>query len=234
MSFISNPWFIGVGGGILSGFFVTVVTRYLFSRRDNREYLQRVVTANQEVLYAVRPGISEGVIPSQAVLESLVKATGQKYAVDHRDLNQASDLADVLTKEVMDSSFLSASAKAEFCERLSNLEPKSVKTLPEQELPSQPKSVSEIAEYRKRMVHTMSVMLGIMTAMMTATVGFLGPFKEILTTVEPKNILLLTPTLLSVALAMLTMYSTLFLRMFERKRERMRDTQQTEKKEEGY
>jgi len=75
MQILNNPWVIGIGGGVISGFVVMLITRHLFSRRDNREYNQRVVTANQEVIYAIRPGISEGVIPSQNVVASLIDAT---------------------------------------------------------------------------------------------------------------------------------------------------------------
>ena len=121
VEFLSNPWFIGIGGGILSGLVVTFITRYLFSRRDNREYAQRIVTANQEILYAVRPGISEGVIPSQDIISSLVNATASKYRLDPKDLYDLNNLADVLIKEVMDSSFLSAASKMEFCEKLGTL-----------------------------------------------------------------------------------------------------------------
>jgi hypothetical protein len=231
MSIINNPWFIGIGGGVLSGFVVTVITRYLFSRRDNREYLQRVVTANQEMLYAVRPGISEGVIPSQTVLAALIKATGQKYGVDYRDLHQASDLADVLTKEVMDSSFLSASAKAEFCDRLGKLKPKPEAPVPIQEPPSHPKTVSEIAVYRQRMVQKMSVMLGVMAALMTATVGFVGPFKDMFSEIGSKNVLIVVPTILTVVVAMTATYLTLIFRVLERKRDRLRESRKQEKDE---
>jgi hypothetical protein len=224
MGILENPWFIGIGGGVLSGLVVTVITRYLFSRKDNREYLQRVVTANQEVLYAVRPGISEGVIPTHEVLESLIKATGQKYGVDHRDLHQSSDLADVLTKEVMDSSFLSASAKAEFCERLNKLKPEPKEIPSPTEPPSRPKTVTELAEYRQRMVQMMSAMLGLMAALMTASIGLLGPFKDTLCKIESKNIMIIVPTALTLVVALLATYATLLMRVVERKRRQMRDT----------
>ncbi len=53
-------WAIGIGGGILSGLIVAYISRLIFSKRDNREYAQKILQANNEVLYAVRPGISEG------------------------------------------------------------------------------------------------------------------------------------------------------------------------------
>ena len=45
-----------------------IISKSIFSKRDNREYAQKISQANHEVLYAVRPGISEGVIPNNGVL----------------------------------------------------------------------------------------------------------------------------------------------------------------------
>ena len=38
---------VGIGGGLL----VTIITRYLFSKRDNSEYMQKVSTVNREIIY---------------------------------------------------------------------------------------------------------------------------------------------------------------------------------------
>ena len=75
MNVFSNPWIVGIGGGIISGLVVTYMLRLIFSKRDDREYAQKISTANHEVLYAVRPGISEKVIPTNNVLNSLIEAT---------------------------------------------------------------------------------------------------------------------------------------------------------------
>ena len=64
MEFLSNPWVLGIGGGVLSGLLVTLITRYFFSKRENREYLQKIATANNEIIYAIRPAIAEKLMPS--------------------------------------------------------------------------------------------------------------------------------------------------------------------------
>lgn len=230
MQILNNPWFIGIGGGILSGFVVTVITRYLFSRRDNREYAQKVVTANQEIIYAVRPGISEGVIPDVNVLNSLIRATSGKYRVDAKDLYLPRDIADVLTKEVMDTSFLSASTKAEFCEKLTNLqEPSDQIQMVSTETPSRGKTVSELSEYRKRMVQMMSVMLGFVAATMTAAISFLSEFKNIKTDVFSKDFTILMPTILTLVVAVMATYSVLLIRTLERKKKKTSESKETEK-----
>src|SRR6202012_6262294 len=78
---VNNPWVVGLGGALLSGVLATWVSRLLFSKRDSKEYAQRVSSVNREVIYSIRPGISEGAIPEPDVLESLIAATCRKVVV---------------------------------------------------------------------------------------------------------------------------------------------------------
>jgi hypothetical protein len=71
ISWLNNTWVVGIGGGILSGLFVTYISRFWLSKRDNKEYRQKITTANQEILYAVRPCISEDVLPTRKVMYRL-------------------------------------------------------------------------------------------------------------------------------------------------------------------
>lgn len=48
---LNNAWVTGIGGGIISSLIVFFVTRYFFSKREKREYLQKIETANNEILY---------------------------------------------------------------------------------------------------------------------------------------------------------------------------------------
>ncbi len=224
MDVLNSPWVIGIGGGVLSGLVVTLITRYLFSRRDNREYMQRVVTANQEILYAVRPGISEGIIPSHEVVSSLLNATATKYGVDPNDLYDTSTLVDVLTKEVMDSSFLAASAKADFCNQLAQLRPHVEMAKADAETVADVRRATpELAQYRQRMVSMMSAMLGVMAAVMTVSVALFGILKDSSFDLHSKNIAIVLPTVLTILVALAMSYLTWVVRIVERKiRERSR------------
>jgi len=223
MEAINNPWIIGIGGGLLSGLLVTLITRYLFSKRDNREYTQKVVTANQEILYAIRPGISEGVIPSQDVLDSMISATALKYSVDANDLHSSSAFADVLIKEVMDSSFLSASAKAEFCHRLSDLRPAPPSTQSLQSLAIEGiHAVPRLSDYRRKMITRMSAMMGVMAALMTLVFAFSEFFDGAKSEIRSKDLFLLVPTAATILIAMVATYSLVMLRFIERRRSKRR------------
>lgn len=63
MDILNNPWVTGIGGGIISSLIVFFVTKYLFSKKENREYLQKIKTANNEILYSIRPLVIEKKLP---------------------------------------------------------------------------------------------------------------------------------------------------------------------------
>lgn len=121
MEWLSNQWAIGAGGAIISGLLVMLVIRHLFAGRDQREYQQNVATANNEILYAIRPAIAQKVIPSNAMLDALFSATARKYGVDSRDLLPKAGFANELMKEVIDNPFLSSQQKVEFCELMAEM-----------------------------------------------------------------------------------------------------------------
>jgi len=166
---LNNPWFIGIGGGILSGLVVTWLSRLFLSKKEDREYLQKVAGANRDVIYAIRPGISEGQIPSGQVIEALRHSTARRYSIDVGDIYTIQQLSEELIKEVMDSSFISSGKKSEFCEQLSTMVEPPRETL----VRIAEKATMEIvergrsAELRQRYVSMLSVMAGLLTASMT-------------------------------------------------------------------
>jgi len=160
MLILNNPWIVGIGAGILSGIIVAVVTRWLFSRRDEKEYAQRLKAANKEILYAIRPGVSEGVIPEKPIIKSLIRSTSEKYSVNYRDLYNVQNIADELIKEIMDSSFISAQAKQEFCCKLFPL-------IEEEKSRKESSSITKEAAIAKRYRFLTVTMLSLMTGMFT-------------------------------------------------------------------
>jgi hypothetical protein len=168
MDWLNNAWVVGIGGGILSGLLVTLITRYLFQKRDNREYAQKVASANREVLYAIRPGISEGAIPSVSVLRSLIAATARRYVVDEKDVYGPSIIAEELIKEVMDSSFISSKAKTDFCVGIATIKEEDSRP----QVVEMAKASASISDYRSRMVTVMSAMLGVVTTVTTVFISF--------------------------------------------------------------
>ena len=159
MDLLTNPWVVGISGGIFSGLIVLYISRLIFSKGDSKEYAQKVSSANQEVLYAIRPGISEGVIPTNSVLRSFIEATARKYSVDVADMYDLNSVASELVKEVMDSSFISASSKLEFCEKLTTIK----ETEDIREKLDYEKEYRVLYRYRQQLVLTLSAMVGVLT-----------------------------------------------------------------------
>ena len=193
MGIFSNPWIVGIGGGILSGVIVAYISILIFSKRDNREYAQKISLANHEVLYAVRPGISESVIPQNGVLKSLITATARKYAVDVTDMHDLNDVSSELIKEVMDSSFISASAKNEFCEKLTIIKEEEI--VPEKAEFEKEYNIS--ARYRRQAVAILSGMVAVLTGLAGVMLTV-----ERTTIFEPKSIAFLAvPALVAILIS---------------------------------
>jgi hypothetical protein len=109
---------VGIGAGIPSGFIATFVTQRLFSKKENREYLEKLRGANQEVIFAARSAITNDTTPTREIIRSLIRATSQKDGVARTDMHNSSQIFDHLIKEIMDSSFLTPAMKKEYCERI--------------------------------------------------------------------------------------------------------------------
>lgn len=191
MEILSNPWFVGITGGVLSGLLTTTISRWILSRRDSREYAQKVTMANREVIYAIRPGIPEGPLPTFDVVEATIYSTARKHAVEAKDLLNAKEVAEDLIKEVMDSNFISAKSKAKFCSQLSYL---LIENNVKSEENKKPISETTLFNYRERTITLASLMLGLFATLFTATLGFSR--SSSFHFIEPFNIFL--PTLVAI------------------------------------
>ncbi|BDD03760.1 hypothetical protein [Aureibacter tunicatorum] len=118
---INNPWVTGIGGGIISSLIVFFATRYFFGKREKKEYTQKIETANNEILYSIRPLVIDKKIPSLNILSSVILATAKKYGVKKEDLYNEYSLSNDLINEIMANSFLSSDQKIEFCELLQGM-----------------------------------------------------------------------------------------------------------------
>lgn len=162
---LSNGWVVGIGGGILSGLIVTWLTRILFSKKDLREIAINVSSANREILYAIRPEISESSLPTVQVIEALKNATARKYKIESSRLHDITEIVEELIKEIMDSSFISSSAKKGYCDSLKTLVPE--KTTELENLSEDRGVFIARVEYREKMTSLLSLILGTIAALAT-------------------------------------------------------------------
>ncbi len=179
IDWFNNTWVVGILGGIFSGLIVNYVSRLFLSKKENREYLQKIFSANREVIYSIRPGISEGVIPKPETVEALIIATARKYSVNREDVYGPSEITQELTKEVMDSSFISSQLKQEYCDRLLSIIPAKVTTEIGEQESSAPIEVRIVSQQRReRTVERMSMVLGLFTGLMSVVFGMFTITKD--------------------------------------------------------
>lgn len=164
-TFFTNSWTIGIGGGIISGLIVFLVTSKIFSRRENKEYLQKVRLANNELLYAIRPLVVEQKLPTLEIVNSILVSTAKKYSVQIGDLYKRDEIADDLTKEVMDNPFLTSESKLQYCKLTEAIKKLGVERVKDEE---QKKKIVYIERERLISKEFFSLTLALMT---TFTVG---------------------------------------------------------------
>src|SRR5690348_16326917 len=121
MTWFNNGWVVGTATGVVSGLFVSWVSYLVLTKKEDREYQQKVLAANRDVIFAIRPGIPEGQIPSREIVIALTNATARRYGIPASALYKPAELVEELIKEIMDSSFISSSQKAQYCAELAPL-----------------------------------------------------------------------------------------------------------------
>ena len=207
-SVFTNPWFIGIGGGTGSGLIVFLITRVIFGRRENKEYHQKVLAANRELLHGIRPTVAENQIPERNVIEAMHSSTARRFGIMCKDMASIDEAVEDLTMEVMESSFISSQVKAEFCQKLASLvkrpEESEEDTIPRESQPS----LSLRIDQRSRLVTMASVMMALMAGMTTAMIPLFSRLTD--DTSEMKLFVLVIPALGMVIIA----YFIVFMRRF--------------------
>jgi len=177
-SIFTNPWIIGIGGGTVSGLVVFVITRVIFGRRENREYHQKVLAANRELLHGLRPTVAENQIPERNVIEAMHASTARRFGVMCKDMASIDELVEDLTMEVMESSFISSQVKAEFCQKISSLLERPAE-LEKANMPYEFHSLSRLrAEQRGKLVTMVSATVAVMVGMTTALIPLLSKLTD--------------------------------------------------------
>lgn len=115
---IANPWIVGIGGGVISSLIVFFITKFFLSKKENKEYEQKVRLATNDVVYSVRPLVIDKAIPTNDVLTALRCAIAVKYGVKTSDVIGIKQLVSILVLEILSNSFLNSSQKNEYCNLL--------------------------------------------------------------------------------------------------------------------
>jgi len=213
-TFFTNNWTIGIGGGIISGLIVFLVTSKIFSKRENKEYMQKVRIANNEFLYAIRPLIVEQKLPTLEIINSILVSTAKKYNVQISDLYNKDDIADDLTKEIMDNPFLTSENKLQYCKLTEDLKLIGIEPINLNEVPEKVVFVE-----RERLISKefFSLTLALMT---TLTVGMTTIFlskNNLLTELKTEKIDTFTIIFLSTSIPIVALTASKFLEIIKKR-----------------
>jgi phosphate/sulfate permease len=212
MEILNNPWVTGIGGGIISGFIVYFVTSRLLSKKQDKEYSQKVKTANNELLYSMRPLVVQKQIPSREVMEAIIESTARKYELNKGDLFDVFLLADDLIREVMENAFLESGQKIEFCKKISELKHEEVTE-------KQIKQIFEKVVYQKDRLSSqyVSILLAATASMMVLVVTLFLGLKDSLDFNGLNNFSEVSSiTLIGILVPMTAMTMTMFLKKIKR------------------
>ena len=111
---LNNAWFVG----IVTGVFVYFITNIFTKIKSNKEYINNVNQVSKEMLALLQEFIVEKNMPDNNVLLSYYKATCFKYKVKIRDADTINDILNTLTKEILDSKFISSIDKISYCKKM--------------------------------------------------------------------------------------------------------------------
>lgn len=213
MDILSNLWFIGIIGGIISGIFVVIIARITFSKKDRSDYIKNVRLANKEVLSALRPTISENYFPGSQIINSLIEANSRKFKVNKRDMYNIKQIAEEMTKEIMDASFISCEKKEDLCKHLINLHKEEVNNSKSIVI----HSLEDFEAYRKKLIDNVTIIFGVMTAILTI---LMTCYKEMntlkLTSIDSSYEILFIPITI-IFLSLIMSFSILLYKKIKRK-----------------
>lgn len=118
-SFLENPWTSGIGGGIISGFIVFYVTRWLLQRKDKRNYINSVHSANKQVIDFLKAYVVDKGLPDYQIVNAIISATAREFSVKKEELYDVVVVCEELIKEIIGNVYVSGDQKQKYLEDLS-------------------------------------------------------------------------------------------------------------------
>lgn len=118
-SFLENPWTSGIGGGIISGFIVFYVTRWLLQRKDKRNYINSVHSANKQVIDFLKAYVVDKGLPDYQIVNAIISAAAREFSVKKEELYDVVVVCEELIKEIIGNVYVSGDQKQKYLEDLS-------------------------------------------------------------------------------------------------------------------
>lgn len=180
-AFLQNQWVVGIGGGIVSGIIVYLITKWIFQRKDNSKYLEQINTANMDIIRTLKPYVAEKGLPEKEIIDAIILSTARKYKVKNDELYSIRIICEELIREIIENVYVSTDKKKEYSiqlkEYLHELSTEQDKSLLISDIQNEIKNTenTDKSEYRQKMTSILSVFISAFAATLTGFVTLLFP-----------------------------------------------------------
>lgn len=215
LELLNNPWTIGIGGGLISGAIVFLITSKIFSKRESKEQLQKIKMANKELLYSIRPLIVQEQLPTEEMMDSLLYATAKKYELQFYEIYDNEDIADDLIKETLENPFINSQSKLKYCELANKLKILGYEEEEEENMEAEPKK--EIVYINKEKVISkefFSLTLA-MVSMMAVIVSVLAVYNSNISLINKNSSLFVNLIVLVSTITVIPLIALAFTRLLK-------------------
>ncbi|MGJ4748139.1 hypothetical protein ACQV5M_17400 [Leptospira sp. SA-E8] len=171
-----NQWVIGIGGGVISGIIVYIVTYYISSRKEDKLRLQKAEVANNELLHIMRPIIIDKSRFNPDLFDSIISSLANKHGIEDDDLLDLIDLGNEIIRDIMQSPFLASEIKDKYCSNILE-EVKKEETAREEAFNKYVAGKRTVQSKAGESSRFISLLLGITTSLfgiLSSTIVFLG------------------------------------------------------------
>ncbi|WP_298035244.1 hypothetical protein [uncultured Dysosmobacter sp.] len=114
LSFLQNPWVVGIGGGIISGIIVFFITNWIYKRKDASKYLEQISRANTDIIQTLKPYVAEQGLPEKEIVDAIIVSTARKYNVKSDELYSIRIICEELIREIVENVYVASDKKREY------------------------------------------------------------------------------------------------------------------------
>lgn len=113
-----NTWTLTILTGVISSVIAHFCISLYSRKKANKLLQQKILSANGEILNAMRLIVSDKGQPPIGLLRSLINSAARKYSLKTDDLYTPEIIIEELEKEILENMFLSTSEKLSLCKDL--------------------------------------------------------------------------------------------------------------------
>lgn len=118
LEILENTWFVSIVGGIISGIIsgilVYFITDFILKKKNRKEYLNRVESANIAVLNYLRDYVLNNGIPEVAVLDAVKATTAGDYNVKKDELLSNREICQKYVQEIIGNVYIPNDGKVKY------------------------------------------------------------------------------------------------------------------------